>query len=127
MVSSTSGLNERFVSNAKLWNPKEGLELKASDLIIIRDNEELWKINTNILVQELFDAIIENGFLLIVFKYIYTDQKFIEFIERQLYYSNLELEKRINDFIIKSIDFGFELISTKCDSIASKSLLSENR
>ena len=66
IVRSTEDVSEEFRQKASVWDTKEDLNIKASDLIILRDTQQIWKLSLKELIREITDSIKDNGFLIIV-------------------------------------------------------------
>ena len=96
----------------------------AKDLVIIRDSPELWHLNIDSFVEEVYDSIIDRGFLLCVFKYQYTEPELkLNSMNGKKQLNNTQLEKRINDFVLSAEKTGLRVVGQKSDSISYKSLL----
>jgi fatty acid synthase len=108
------------------WDHKQSSfpsEIPTVDFIIYRDCEELWHLNLDNYLQEIYDKTVNKGFLLSVFRYKYTEP---ELALNQIYknsISNSNLTQRINDFRNAAQKIGFNIICRKTDSIGSMALL----
>ena len=117
--------NKSFKLNE--WDHKKSSfpsDIKPVDLLILRDTQELWDLNLENLLQEIYDTIVSKGYLLSVFRYKLTEP---EIALNRIYGKNLLndqiLEKRINDFINIALNKGFNMICRKSDSIGSIAIL----
>ena len=73
IVRSTEDVSEEFRQKASVWDTKEDLNIKASDLIILRDTQHIWELSLQKYLKEITDSIIGNGFLIIVTKFQLTE------------------------------------------------------
>ena len=126
-VRTIDGINETYIPNTRIWDPNEALELKPSDLIIVRDSYHMFDIKIDQFIEGLKNAIIENGFLLIIFKYRYTEPEIslnsLNTLNKIDLFDDIFLANRIEMFKTLANNSGLILISTKSDSISNKSLL----
>jgi fatty acid synthase len=109
------------------WDHKQSSfpsEISTVDLIIYRDCQELWYLNLDNYLQEIYDKTANKGFLLSVFRYKFTEP---ELVLNQIYknnsISNSNFTQRINDFRNAAQKIGFNIICRKTDSIGSMALL----
>ena len=125
IIGSKQGLNEKYLKNCKIWeNKNQMITIPASDLIIFKDSEEFWKLNTKELIQEFYDSIIGNGFLITVFRYRLTEPELaLNSLKENNILKNNEFENRIEEFENLAKIIGFKLISTKSDSISTMALM----
>ena len=109
------------------WKHKESSfpsDITSTDLIIIKDSQELWEINTENHIQEAFDVISNKGFLLAVFRYQLTEPELaLNAMNGKKSLKNSDLENRIVKFVKTAQDLGFNLIGRKTDSIGWMSVL----
>ena len=125
IVKSIEVVGENFREKAVVWDIKDELQLKSSDLIILRDSQELWELSLENLIKQLKASISGNGFLMIVSRFRWTEPEFAfnSLLMGQKIINNSDLEKRINEFIKTAEKLGLHLICSKSDSIATKALL----
>jgi fatty acid synthase len=109
------------------WDHKQSSfpsEISTVDLIIYRDCQELWHLNLDNYLKEIYDKISNKGFLLSVFRYKFTEP---ELALKQIYGINSikdsNFAQRVTDFKNKAQNIGFNLICRKTDSIGSIALL----
>jgi fatty acid synthase len=109
------------------WDHKQSsfpLEISTVDFIIYRDCQELWHLNLDNYLQEIYDKIANKGFLLSIFRYKFTEP---ELALNQIYRINSikdsNLAQRIHDFRNAAQKIGFNTICCKTDSIGSMALL----
>ena len=109
------------------WKHKESSfpsDVTSTDLIIIKDTQELWDVNTETQLQESFDVLCNKGFLLAVFRHQLTEPELaLNAMNGKKALKNSDLENRILEFVKIAQDLGFNLIGRKTDSIGSMSVL----
>ena len=109
------------------WNPNESTfpsDVFVKDLIIIRDSPELWTLNLDSFVEETCDALVDRGFVLCLFRHIYTEPELaLDFMNGKKLVKNPELEQRISDFTKTAGKNGLKLIGRKCDSVCHMAYL----
>ena len=128
-VKSVDNVNEELKKKSfKLneWDVNKSnfpSDITFKDLVVVKDSPELWKLKNEHFVQELYDSIIEKGFLISVFRYRLTEpEKSLKSMNgRQV--TDEQLVQRINDFMKEAESVGFFLICRKSDSIGSIALL----
>ncbi|CAG2102323.1 unnamed protein product, partial [Medioppia subpectinata] len=107
------------------WEPSvSGLCITPSHLIIMRDSQELWPLDLNTFIQDLYDSIENNGFLLTVFRYKFTEPEIaLNSLQTTNAVNNNDLDLRLKAFQSVSVKIGFKIIATKYDTIGSAVLL----
>ena len=110
------------------WNPKKSLfpsELMAIDLIIFRDDFQLWDLKVEDQLQDIHDSLNKNGFLLSFFRYKYTEPEIAlnELIDTKHNLKDKLLEQRITKFLKEAKEVGLDIISEKSDGIGWKAIL----
>ena len=126
-ISSLSEDSKNKIFKTCEWNPNESTfpsDVIAKDLIIIRDSPDLWPLSLDKYVEEIYDAIIEKGFLLSVFKHKYTEPELtLNSMNGKKQMNNSELEKRIIDFVKTADKNGLKVVGHKSDSLGHTSIL----
>jgi fatty acid synthase len=99
-------------------------DISKQDLIIYRDFQDLWDLKLDNFLQEFYDRIANEGFLLSIFRYKFTKP---ELVLNQIFKNNFIndsiLAQRISQFIDSAIKIGFNVICSKSDTIGSMALL----
>ncbi|CAG2108143.1 unnamed protein product, partial [Medioppia subpectinata] len=115
---------QRNEQRATEWQIKDDIPLKPSHLVIMRDSQDLWQMDLNKFTQDLFNSINNNGFLLSVFRYKFTEPE-IAFmsLKGNSIPSNNELDLRISKFVSIATKTGFNLIASKSDTIGTQCLM----
>ena len=121
MVKSTEDISENFREKAVVWDINEELQLKSSDLIILRDTQELWKLSLENLMKQLIESISGNGFLLTVARFKFTEPEMAlkSVLNGRKVINNSDLEIRIKEIVKTAEQLGLHLISSKSDTIGS--------
>ena len=92
--------------------------ISAMDLVIFKDDIDLWSLNTELNLIYVYDCLVDRGFLLSIFRYQLTEA---EIVLNQLLGktspNNIDLKNRINDYTNAAQSVGFVLIGRKSDSI----------
>ena len=124
-VRGVDGLADSLKEKATVWDTKEELQLTSNDLIILRDTNDLRHLNLNILLQDLADAITDNGFLIVVSKYRLTEpeEALISAFGNIAITNSTVLDKRIKTLVTIASSVGLRLICTKTDSISTMTLM----
>ena len=122
-VKSVDRVAEHKREKAKQWDGKEMPSLSASDLVIYRDSQDLWKLKTDDLIKQLNESVVENGFLIIVGKYRLTEveEAINSLIKLNIFNSDLEI--RLKSLVKNLIDSGLQLIASKSDSISTMAMM----
>lgn len=124
IVKSKQDAPEQFRESAVEWDVNNGVPLKQAHLIIIRDTPDLWHINLGNFVQDMYDTIEANGFLLMVFRYMFTEPEvIINTLFNQKPLNNNDLDLRQQKFASVLQNTGFRKIATKCDTIGTVAVL----
>ena len=124
-VKSKEDVSEIFIERAQIWDIKDELQLKSSDLIILRDTQELWELSLEDLLKNIKNSINGNGFLLTVARFQSTEPELAlnSVLNGKKNINNSDLEKRIQHIIKMGQKCGLNLICSKSDSIATMALL----
>ena len=125
IVKSKEDVSENFREKSTVWDIKDGFQLKSSDLIILRDTQELWELSLENLFKQINDSINGNGFLLTVARFQLTEPELAlnSVLNGKKSINNSDLKKRIQEIIEMSEKLGLHLICSKSDSIATMALL----
>ena len=124
MVKSVETVSETIRSKATEWESKDMPDLPMSDLIIYRDSTELWNINTEELVRKFNEAIVENGFIVIVGRYRMTEpEEAINSLINENYITNDELEGRLQNLFKLLTKLKLRIIANKCDSVSTMAMM----
>ena len=123
IVGSVDRVNEQMREKAMLWNGEDVPSLSTSDLIIYRDSQDLWKLKTEDLIKQLYESVVDNGFLVIVGKYRVTEveEAISSLINTNI--GNCDLENRLQILVKTVTDSGFQLIANKSDSISTMAMM----
>ncbi|CAG2109741.1 unnamed protein product [Medioppia subpectinata] len=109
------------------WNPSDSTfpqEVTMANLIIIRDSHDLWQLDTDSQMQDIYDVVTDKGYLMTVFRYQMTEPELaLNQMNGKKALQNSDLEKRIVDFVKSAQSVGFNIIGRKLDSIGSMALL----
>ncbi|CAG2105619.1 unnamed protein product, partial [Medioppia subpectinata] len=109
------------------WNPQNNVfptEINSTNFILLKDSNDLWDIDLDTQLQDMFDVISDKGFLLSVFRYQLTEPELaLNQINGKKALKNSDLEKRIIDFIKAAQSVGFNVIGRKLDTIGSMAIL----
>ncbi|CAG2101715.1 unnamed protein product [Medioppia subpectinata] len=124
VVKSQQNILEIYKSRSIEWDPKDNILLKSSHLIILRDTQDLWQMDLQSFIQDIYDSLQTHGFLLSVFRYKFTEPEiaFMDFTEQSLI-NDTQLKERIQNFMSICDKLDLNLICNKSDSISSQSLL----
>ncbi|CAG2100917.1 unnamed protein product, partial [Medioppia subpectinata] len=129
-VKSVGGVSDDYKNQSfKLieWNPENSVfptEINSSNFILLKDSNDLWDIDLDTQLQDMFDVISDKGFLLSVFRYQLTEPELaLNQMNGKKALKNADLEKRIVDFVKAAQSVGFNLIARKLDSIGSVAIL----
>jgi fatty acid synthase len=99
-------------------------DISKQDLIIYRDFQDLWDLKLDNFLQEFYDRIANEGFLLSIFRYKFTKPELVlNQICRNNSINDSILAQRINQFIDSALKIGFKVICSKSDTIGSMALL----
>ncbi|XP_054160814.1 fatty acid synthase-like [Oppia nitens] len=111
--------------DASLGGDTIAIDVTSADLCIVRDSPELWLIDLDLFVQSIVDLVVVKGFILVVFKYRFTEPEVSlnSLFDRTVSPDDADLDKRINSFLAAANRQGLALIATKCDSICSHGFL----
>ena len=130
VVKSIESIPEDFKNKTfKLneWNHKSSAfptDISPTDLIVMKDSPDLRDVKLEDYIQEAYDLIITNGFLLSIFKYKYTEPELtLNSMNGRKQLNDSDLEQRITEFVAIAKKTGFAVIGRKCDSINSMSIL----
>ena len=125
IVRSKEDISENFAQKAKIWDIKDELQIKSSDLIILRDTQELWELSLKSMLKQIKDSINGNGFLLIVTKFQLTEPELAlnSVLNGKKNINNPVLKNRIKEITETAEKLGLHLICSKCDSISTMALL----
>ena len=109
------------------WDSKKSVfpsDVTPKDMIILNFTEELWNIDLKTHLQEVYDLIVNKGFLLSLFRYQLTEPELAlnAMIGRKTNKS-IDFQNKIQLFIKETQSLGFTIICTKTDSIGSMALL----
>ncbi|CAG2109879.1 unnamed protein product, partial [Medioppia subpectinata] len=120
VVKSKQDCIDMYKNRATKWDPKDDISLKPSHLVILRDTQDLWQKDMQSFVQDIYDCLQTNGFLLSVFRYKFTEPEIaFNSLNGKAIYNNLFLENRIKEFITICDEIGLKLICTKYDSFGT--------
>ena len=129
-VKSLDKLSDEYKGKAfKLieWKSKESSfppDVTSTDLVIIKDSQDLWEVDTEAHLQEAYDVVCNKGYVLAVFRYQLTEPELaLNAMNGKKSLNNSDLEKRILEFVKTAQNLGFNLIGRKTDSIGSMSVL----
>ena len=123
-VKSVDNVNEMMREKAKIWEVKDVPQLPSSDLIIYRDSDDMWKLNTEDLVKQFNEAITDNGFLILVAKYRLTEpEETINSLIGSNKITNVDFEKRLLTFVEAITKSAFRLIASKSDSVSMMTMM----
>ena len=122
-VQSVDKVSEHMREKAKEWNGKEVPSLSTSDLVILRDSKDLWKLKTEDLIEQLNESVVDRGFLIIVAKYRLTEveEAINSLINTNI--SNSDLQNRLQSLVKILSDSGLQLIANKSDSISTMAMM----
>ena len=122
VVKNKEDVTEMFREKSVVWDIKDELQLKSSDLIILRDSQEIWELSLENLVKQLKTCVNGNGFLLTLFRCQWTEPELAlnSLLKGQKIINNSDLENRIQEFMKTAEKLGLHLICSKSDSIANK-------
>ena len=125
LVRSLDIVSEDMITKAKLLETNELPHLQPSDLIIVSDSPQLWHINSDTLAERLNEAIIENGFLIIVVKYKYTEpeEAINSVINANKIITNSMVENRLHTLVKTFLKSGLRLIASKSDSVSTMTIM----
>ena len=125
IVKSVENVSETIRSKAMEWEGKDMPDLPMSDLIIYRDSTELWNINTEELVRKFNEAIVENGFIVIVGRYRLTEPEnaINSVVNGKKIITNSDYEQRMQTLSKIISESGFRMISRKSDSISTMAMM----
>ncbi|CAG2169075.1 unnamed protein product [Oppiella nova] len=127
IVKSKQDVVDVYKEKAQEWDVKDSVPLKPSHLVIMRDTPDLWPIDLQTFMQDLYDSIQSNGFLLTVFRYKFTEPEIaLNSLNGKAVLNNTELGLRLEKFIKIANQIGFRLISTKSDTIGNIAILFRN-
>ncbi|CAG2101507.1 unnamed protein product [Medioppia subpectinata] len=77
-ANNKNHFSDKYGDRLKGWDPSTGaLCLTPSHLVIMRDSQDLWPLDLNAFIQDLYDSIENNGFLLTAFRYKFTEPEII--------------------------------------------------
>ncbi|CAG2173426.1 unnamed protein product [Oppiella nova] len=120
VVKSKQAVNEVFREKATEWDPKDSLPINPSNLVIMRDTPDLWPIDLQTFIGDLYDSIQTNGFLLTVFRYKFTEPEIaLNSMNGNPSLNDSELTLRLEKFITIAKSAGLRLICSKCDTIGT--------
>jgi len=100
--------------------------ISTMDLMIYRDCRDLWHLEINNFLKEIYYKIQTKGFLLSIFRSKYTEP---ELALNQIFdikndsINDYDLVKRVNGFISAAQKIGFNVVCRKTDSIGSIAIL----
>ena len=125
ILESKEDISENFKEMSTIWDIKDEIQIKTSDLIILRDSQELWELSLEKLMKQINDSINGNGFLLTVAKYQLTEPELAlnSVLNGKKNINNSDLKNRIQQVIETAKKLGLNLICGKSDSIATMALL----
>ena len=126
LVRSVEDVGSDMRANAKVWSVDELSGLQQSDLVVLRDGHDLWKVNVQNLMNKIKEAIVDNGFLMIVAKYRLTEPE--EAIDSVICngkksITNTLLKERIESLIKTTEESGLRLIASKSDSVSTLAMM----
>ena len=123
-VRSVDNVSDAMKDKAKQWDVKDVPQLPTSDVIVYRDSHDVWHLNTDDLIKQFNEAIVENGFLILVAKYRLTEPE--EAIYSLMHNNNItnpELEKRCQSLFEAINKSGLRLIASKSDSVSTMAMM----
>ena len=125
IVSSKEDVSENIREKATVWDIKDEIQIKSSDLIILRDTQELWELSLEDIFTKLMASISGNGFLLTVARFQLTEPELAlnSVLNGGKVNDNCDLELRIDEIVKISEQLGLHLISSKSDTIGTMALL----
>ena len=125
VVKSTENISENLRERANVWDFKQNPIIESKDLIILRDTQELWKQNLEVLIKQLKTDLCDKGFLLIVARYQFVEPELslISMFNPNKIINNSDLMKRIQELVKTTKKLGLPLICSKSDSIGTMALL----
>ena len=99
-------------------------DVTLTNLVLVRDSPELWDLPIDNFAQELYDCLNTKGFLISVFRYRMTEPEVaLSQLNGKPHLSDQQLVNRINSFVREAEAVGFNVISSKSDSIGTMALL----
>ncbi|XP_054160075.1 fatty acid synthase-like [Oppia nitens] len=118
--------------NIQEWDVNESIVLLSNHLIIMRDNCQLWDDSSSIVgcvdnfIQDMYDSIVTNGFLLAIFRYKLTEPEVaIKSLinPKNKCLTDKYLTDRIDTFHKIAVKLGFRFICSKFDTIGTQTIL----
>ncbi|CAG2111135.1 unnamed protein product, partial [Medioppia subpectinata] len=110
------------------WSPEESpfpCDISPKDLVIARDSEDLWPLDMESHLQEVHDVLVEQGFLMTVFRTRVTPPELMlaQLLDLKTPPGADRLAKRVDDYTAEARKMGFRLVGRKDDSVGSAALL----
>ncbi|XP_054161075.1 fatty acid synthase-like [Oppia nitens] len=109
------------------WDYKKSVfpnDIPSANFVIIRDSSDMWEVDTEKQLQDVFDLIADKGFLLCVFRYQFTEPELaLNQMNGKQHIDNFCLSKRITDFVKTAQSVGFNIIGRKTDTIGSVAIM----
>ena len=98
-------------------------EISNSDLVILRDSYQLWNNIEGMI--NIFKAISEKHFIIVVFKYRLTEpeEAINSVLNAESSITNSQLDHKITQLIKISLESGLRLIASKCDSVSTMAMM----
>ena len=115
IVKTEEDVSENFRRNAMIWDLKDEIQIKSSDLIILRDTQELWELSLEKCLKQLLASMIGNGFLLTVARFQLTEPELAlnSVLNGKKIINNSDLKKRIQEITETAEKLGLNLICSK--------------
>ena len=99
-------------------------DVTSTDLVVYKDSHDLWSVNLEQQLQETYDALVNKGYLISIFRYQLTEPELaLNQMNGKKNLKNSDLEQRIVDYLTAAKSVGFSLVGRKSDSIGTMALL----
>ena len=122
-VTNVDTISTNAKEKATEWDAQQMPKLTKNHLIIIRDSPRLYHLKIDAMVEPINDAIVENGFLIIIAKYRLTEpEKALNSLFKQNITDSV-LQERIKTLTKAFEDVGLLLVARKSDSISTMAMM----
>lgn len=99
-------------------------DVTSTDLIVHKDSYDMWSLDVEQQLQETYDALVNKGYLISVFRYQLTEPELaLNQMNGKKNLNNSDLEKRIADYVKTAKSVGFNVVGRKTDTIGSMAFL----